>query len=82
MDKTLFYFVNYIHFTEIKTKSEKMFTLQDFRKFEALNHVLCNSNLFVAHAYGELKVIAVSQDFDNLNLVTCFNFAEYRTLVS
>lgn len=59
-----------------------MFTLQDFRKFEVLNHVLCNSNLFVARAYGELKIIAVSQDFDNLNLVACFNFAEYHTLVS
>lgn len=38
MDKTLFYFVNYIHFTEIKTKNGKMFTLQEFRKFEVSNH--------------------------------------------
>lgn len=46
-----------------------MFTLQDFRKFEVSNHVLCNSNLFVAHAYGELEIIAVGQDFVNFNLI-------------
>lgn len=57
---------------------KKCLLYQDFRKFEVLNHVLCNSNLFVEHAYGELKITAVSQDFDNLNLVTCFNFAEFR----